>query len=91
MAFTSDGGVWVLEVSKGSISRDDYGNAGLDNALSLEERCEVLKGLGAKFCESLDACPETAMFLVDTAELLKDPVVMTERWEYLNHRDNQQY
>jgi hypothetical protein len=60
LGFTESGGVWVLDTSQGW----DYPKSlGLHNALTMEERCNVLKDLGAKFCESMQACPETAALL----------------------------
>jgi hypothetical protein len=91
IGFAFNGGVWVLDVSEGSINRDDYWNAGLGNALGMERGCDVPKGLGAKLCESFDAYSETAMFLVDIAVLLKDEVIIAERQVYLNRLDSLQY
>jgi hypothetical protein len=74
VAFTPEGGMWVLDISSsgGEGHPPEFWLA--SHAITMEERCNVLKELGAKFCESLEACPETATFLKDTAELLRWPV-----------------
>ena len=64
LGFTDSGGVWVLDTSVGRDERYPQ-SLGLNNALTMEERCIVLKDLGAKFCESMAACPETAALLED--------------------------
>ncbi|KAH6681400.1 hypothetical protein B0J14DRAFT_529868 [Halenospora varia] len=59
LGFPENGGVWVLDRSK--IGDELYTKSkGLLNALIMEERCNVIRGLGGKYCESMQACPETA-------------------------------
>lgn len=62
LGFTENGGVWMLDTSQGW---DKYWpqSLGLHNAVTMEERCTVLKDLGATYCESMQACPETAALL----------------------------
>lgn len=69
LGFTESGGVWVLDTSAGW---DEYYPQilGLQNALTMEERCNVLKNLGAKFCENMQACPETAALLEPVEKVL---------------------
>lgn len=58
LGFPESGGMWVLnttQVPDGELPKF----AGLRNALTMEERCNVLEDMGAKFCESMEACPET--------------------------------
>jgi len=64
LGFPESGGVWVLDNSQGWEQLYPR-NLGLRNALTMEERCNVIKDLGGKFCESMEACPETAALLGD--------------------------
>ncbi|RDL37643.1 uncharacterized protein BP5553_05076 [Venustampulla echinocandica] len=63
-AFPKSGGVCVLDNTQGWEKFSPRG-LGLYNALTMEERCNVIKRLGGKFCESMQACPETAALLGD--------------------------
>lgn len=58
LAYPESGGVWFLDHSKGH--NNDSQSAGLGNALTMEERVQVIKDVGGKFCETIQACPETA-------------------------------
>jgi len=62
LAYPETGGVWFLDGSKGW---DSYypQSLGLKNALTMEERSAVIKDLGGKFCENMQACPETAALI----------------------------
>ena len=59
LAYPESGGVWVLDGTEGW---DRYRPQlyGLRNALTMEERSAVIKDAGGKFCENMQACPETA-------------------------------
>ncbi|KAI1171748.1 hypothetical protein F4777DRAFT_564443 [Nemania sp. FL0916] len=62
VGFPTSGGVWVLDTSSGWDELYPR-SLGLQNALTMDERCEVLKDLGAHFCEDIQACPEMATLL----------------------------
>lgn len=64
IAFPNSGGVCVLNNTQGWGKLTPYG-LGLHNALTMEERCSVIEKLGGKFCESMEACPETAALVRD--------------------------
>ncbi|GAW21132.1 hypothetical protein ANO14919_106490 [Xylariales sp. No.14919] len=62
VGFPASGGVWTLNTSQ----RWDglYPQSlGLQNTLTMDERCEVIKDLGGRFCEDIQACPEMAPLL----------------------------
>jgi len=69
LGFPGSGGVWVIDGRKGW---DGFysGIRGLNNALTMEERCGVIRDSGGKFCESMMACEEAAV-LVGDVEILK--------------------
>jgi hypothetical protein len=64
LGFPKTGGVWVLDRSQGWDKLYPR-SLGLLNALTMEERCNIIKDLGGKFCKSMQACPETAALLGD--------------------------
>ncbi|EPE32676.1 hypothetical protein GLAREA_07810 [Glarea lozoyensis ATCC 20868] len=72
LGFPPSGGAWVLKVGENGLDYQTVANSGLDYALTMEDRCLVLKDLGAKFCSSLAACSETASFLTEPAILLEE-------------------
>jgi hypothetical protein len=57
VGFPASGGVWVLDTSQGWVGLYPK-SAGLRNSLTMDERCEVLKNLGGRFCEDIQVCPE---------------------------------
>ena len=64
--FTESGGVWVLDRSTPQNQDQDQDwtrNYGLENPLTMRERCSVLQAMGATYCESIQACPEFADIL----------------------------
>ncbi|EFR00649.1 hypothetical protein MGYG_03656 [Nannizzia gypsea CBS 118893] len=63
VGFPESGGVWFIDTSGGWRGRL-FDAQGLVNALTMEERCNVLKDLGANFCEDIHTCPELAPLLV---------------------------
>lgn len=63
--FPSTGGVWVLNATNpemrydGGLGRPLFkNNVALKNALTMDERCHVIKELGGVFCQDVQACPE---------------------------------
>ncbi|KAI1748065.1 hypothetical protein F4782DRAFT_518549 [Xylaria castorea] len=58
----SGGGVWMLDTSQGWDGLYPQ-SLGLRNALTMDERCEVIKDLGGRFCEDIQVCPEMAALL----------------------------
>ncbi|PQE16995.1 fungal specific transcription factor protein [Rutstroemia sp. NJR-2017a BBW] len=62
VGFPSSGGVWMLDTSQGWDKLPPKA-AGLGNALKMDERCEVIKDLGGRFCENVQECPEMAALL----------------------------
>jgi hypothetical protein len=64
LGFTANGAMWVLDLKDTENPESGVPWQGLQNAVTMDERCEWLKKLGAKFCENFAACPETAQ-LVD--------------------------
>ncbi|GAM40915.1 hypothetical protein TCE0_041r13636 [Talaromyces pinophilus] len=62
VGFPASGGVWMLDTSQGW---DGWYTKilGLRNALTMDERCEVIKDLGGRFCEDIQVCPEMAALL----------------------------
>ncbi|KAI0470672.1 hypothetical protein GGR56DRAFT_659968 [Xylariaceae sp. FL0804] len=62
VGFPADGGVWVLDWSQAPDSLWPQ-SRGLSNALTMDERCQVIKDLGGRFCEDIQACPEMAAVL----------------------------
>ncbi|KAI1277359.1 hypothetical protein F5Y07DRAFT_111069 [Xylaria sp. FL0933] len=62
VCFPASGGVWVLDTSQGWDVLYPQ-SLGLRNALTMDERCEVIKDLGGRFCEDIQACPEMAALL----------------------------
>ena len=53
------GGVWVLNTSQG----EETLFRKLRNALTMDERCEVINGSGGVFCEDAQVCAEMARLL----------------------------
>ncbi|KAI6081124.1 hypothetical protein F4821DRAFT_249947 [Hypoxylon rubiginosum] len=62
VGFPTSGGVWMLDTSQGWEGLYPQ-SLGLRNALTMDERCEVIKGLGGHFCKNIQACPEMAALL----------------------------
>ncbi|KAI1087169.1 hypothetical protein F5B19DRAFT_88045 [Rostrohypoxylon terebratum] len=62
VGFPASGGVWMLETSEWWEELYPQ-RLGLRNALTMDERCEVIKALGGRFCEDIQACPEMAALL----------------------------
>ncbi|KAI0468143.1 hypothetical protein F4859DRAFT_491713 [Xylaria cf. heliscus] len=62
VGFPASGGVWTLDTSQGWDGLYPQ-SVGLRNALTMDERCEVIKDLGGRFCEDIQACPEMAALL----------------------------
>ncbi|KJZ80019.1 hypothetical protein HIM_00733 [Hirsutella minnesotensis 3608] len=62
VGFPTSGGVWVLNTSQGWDKLLPKG-LGLRNALTMDERCEVIKDLGGRFCEDTRVCAELAPLL----------------------------
>ncbi|KAI0164111.1 hypothetical protein GGR57DRAFT_452434 [Xylariaceae sp. FL1272] len=62
VCFPTSGGVWVLNTSRGWDELYPQ-SLGLRNVLTLDERCEVIKDLGGRFCEDVQLCPEMAALL----------------------------
>jgi hypothetical protein len=71
IGFPSNGGVWVGNTHEMSV-KDLFLWAKMDAALTMDERCGVIRSLGGKFCESLEACDKTKDFLRTTTELLEE-------------------
>lgn len=57
VGFPTSGGVWVLNTSQGGETLFPK-SVGLRNALTMDERCEVIKDLGGVFCEDAQVCAE---------------------------------
>lgn len=70
MCFPASGGLWMLDTSQGW-DRLYPKISGLQKSLTMDERCEVIKGLGGRFCEDIQACPEMAD-LLGTTERIPD-------------------
>ncbi|KAH6694155.1 hypothetical protein F5X68DRAFT_200372 [Plectosphaerella plurivora] len=66
VGYPTSGGVWVLDTNQGW---DWPKGVKLRNALTMDERCEVLKGFGGVFCENPAACPELARLMGDPVGL----------------------
>ncbi|KAI1124881.1 hypothetical protein F5Y10DRAFT_248257 [Nemania abortiva] len=62
VGFPASGGVWMLDTSQGWDGLYPQ-SLGLRNALTMDERCEVIKDLGGRFCEDIQTCPEMAALL----------------------------
>jgi hypothetical protein len=62
VGFPASGGVWVLDTSQGWDALYPK-SLGLRNALTMDERCEVIKNLGGRFCKDIRVCPEMAALL----------------------------
>ncbi|KAI0814162.1 hypothetical protein GGR55DRAFT_687129 [Xylaria sp. FL0064] len=62
VCFPASGGVWMLDTSRGWDVLYPQ-SLGLRNALTMDERCEVIKDLGGRFCEDIQVCPEMAALL----------------------------
>ena len=62
VGFPESGGVWLLDTSQGWDGLYPQ-SLGLRNALTMDERCEVIKDLGGRFCEDIQVCPEMAALL----------------------------
>ncbi|KAM0326522.1 hypothetical protein ACHAQA_006391 [Verticillium albo-atrum] len=59
VGFPTGGGVWVLDMTQGW-ERLRPKILGLRNALTMDERCEVIKDVGGVFCEDPQVCAEMA-------------------------------
>lgn len=62
VGFPASGGVWMLDTSQGWDGLYPK-NLGLRSALTMDERCEVIKNLGGRFCENIQVCTEMAALL----------------------------
>ncbi|KAM5434815.1 hypothetical protein McanMca71_002398 [Microsporum canis] len=62
VGFPESGGVWFVDTSDGWEGLHPQ-RMGLYNAITMEERCNVLKDLGGKFCQDIQTCPEMAPLL----------------------------
>ncbi|KAI0971604.1 hypothetical protein F4678DRAFT_433486 [Xylaria arbuscula] len=62
VGFSASGGVWTLNTSQ-KWDKLYPQSLGLQNTLTMDERCEVIKDLGGRFCEDIQACPEMAPLL----------------------------
>ncbi|EEQ34686.1 conserved hypothetical protein [Microsporum canis CBS 113480] len=62
LRFPESGGVWFVDTSDGWEGLHPQ-RMGLYNAITMEERCNVLKDLGGKFCQDIQTCPEMAPLL----------------------------
>ncbi|KAI1115449.1 hypothetical protein F5Y14DRAFT_410608 [Nemania sp. NC0429] len=62
VGFPSSGGVWTLNTTGGWDGLYPR-SLGLGNSLTMDERCEVLRDLGAHFCEDIQDCPEMAALM----------------------------
>ncbi|TVY47225.1 hypothetical protein LOCC1_G002412 [Lachnellula occidentalis] len=62
VGFPASGGVWLLDKSQGWDGLYPK-SLGLRNALTMDERCEVIKDLGGRFCEDIEVCLEMAALL----------------------------
>lgn len=62
VGFPTSGGVWFLDKGGQAWDEDTWPIClgGLRNALTMDERCEVIKELGGLFCEDPQVCPELA-------------------------------
>ncbi|TVY87791.1 hypothetical protein LAWI1_G004120 [Lachnellula willkommii] len=63
VGFPASGGVWMLNTSLGLDDELYPKSMGLRNVLTMDEKCEVIKDLGGRFCEDIRVCPEIAAFL----------------------------
>ncbi len=57
VGFPASGGVWILDTSQGWDGLYPK-SLGLRNALTMDERCKVIKDLGGHFCDNIQGCPE---------------------------------
>ncbi|KAI0098548.1 hypothetical protein GGR51DRAFT_538162 [Nemania sp. FL0031] len=62
VGFPASGGMWMLDTSQGWDGLYPR-SLGLRNALTMDERCEVIRDLGGRFCEDIQVCPEMAALL----------------------------
>jgi hypothetical protein len=76
--YPSTGGIWVLKVLSGDSGPDDF--AKIIMAFTMDERCAVLKEMGATFYPNVDDCP-------DIAKSLEDGVAIGKRWEERMKKD----
>jgi hypothetical protein len=53
LGFPESGGVWVLDISQSWNSYSPRIMVGWQSTLAADERCDVLEGLAANFCESM--------------------------------------
>jgi hypothetical protein len=60
VGFPTSGGVWVLDTGRGL---DFPKSLGLQNALTMDERCKVIESLGGGFCEDVERCADLARLL----------------------------
>ncbi|KAI0197509.1 hypothetical protein F4808DRAFT_463715 [Astrocystis sublimbata] len=63
VGFPTSGGVWTLNMDHDLEALYYPQIRGLQNALTMDERCEVIKDLGGRFCEDIQTCPEMAPLL----------------------------
>ncbi|KAH9215380.1 hypothetical protein DL95DRAFT_388688 [Leptodontidium sp. 2 PMI_412] len=62
VGFPTSGGVWVLDTGRGSDEMFPK-SLGLQNALTMDERCKVIESLGGRFCEDVERCADLARLL----------------------------
>lgn len=58
VGFPAGGGVWVLDTKNRAPDEPNLKRGHLRHALTMDERCEVLKDLGAHFCGDIKKCPQ---------------------------------
>ncbi|KAI9927443.1 hypothetical protein ASPWEDRAFT_186797 [Aspergillus wentii DTO 134E9] len=72
VGFPDDGGILVLKKRRWEPEVDfGRGIGGIDNALTMEERCVVMRKLGAVFCENLERCEALKDLGKEPVELAK--------------------
>lgn len=65
VGYPTTGGIWILDTSQGW-DRLYPRSLGLRNALTMDERSEVIKSLGGRFCEDIQACPDLTQHFENT-------------------------
>ena len=63
VGYPSGGGIWVLMQKNGESLPDDFGRVGM--AFTMDERCAMMKEMGATFYEKVQDCPDIAKDLKD--------------------------
>jgi hypothetical protein len=74
VGFPTSGGVWFLDTTHTKLGSDGLypKSRGLSNAFTMDERCEVIKSLGGRFCEDVEACPELDVLLAGVLKVYND-------------------